>query len=56
MVANLHFKSPYIRFYKRGMYGLICKRMFTIGVGPAKDASHLEKSFEARVAQDHFGL
>ena len=43
VAAILHLKSPRIRFCKKGMYGLVCRRMFSIGAGLARGAKHLEK-------------
>ena len=56
MEAILHLKSPCIRFCKRGMFGLVCRRMFTIGAGLAKDASHLGREFCSRSCARPFWL
>ena len=44
--GHFAFKTLCKRFYKKGMRGLACRRMFLIDVLlVAKDANHLEREF-----------
>lgn len=41
----LQQRSPYIRFWRKGMYGRVYRRMYIIGVARARGANHLEIGF-----------
>ena len=43
--GHFAFKITLHKILQEGMYGLVCRRMFTIGAGLARDASHLGKEF-----------
>ena len=43
--GHFAFKITLQRFCKKGMCGLVCRKIFTIGVGLAKDANNLGREF-----------
>ena len=40
-VVTLHLRSLCKRFCKKGMCGLVCRRIFSIGASLAKDVNRL---------------